>query len=250
MRKLVIGALVLLIALISIFVVSEFSQYEQHRMAYLGTLIKNGYFTGDYDTSSREPLFYAIPVPVDVQADMMGKIIYPNSLMTFEDLRYLRISYWGYDDAVHFGEMVVHSLVADEVLQIFEELFDNRFPIERMVLPDLYDGNDEYSMRDNNTSAFNDRPISATARSYHQFGLAIDINPLYNPYYNPATGSLLPSTAREYLHRDLDVKGGIRKGDICYEIFAKYGWTWGGDYRTLKDYQHFEKTTVIDIRSY
>ena len=111
-----------------------------------------------------------------------------------------------------------------------------------MKLPCEYGGIDELSMRDNNTSAYNDRPIEGSgATSYHQLGRAIDINPLVNPYIRFSDGEVLPETARQYLDRNRSVKGMINDDSPCVHVFKKYGWTWGGDWNSVKDYQHFEK---------
>ncbi|GHU56832.1 hypothetical protein AGMMS49975_20930 [Clostridia bacterium] len=192
---------------------------------------------------------YISVIPEDVKSNMLGKTIKEDSVVLLDDLRYLKIAYWGYDDEEHVGELIVNKLVADEVLEIFAELYDARYPIEKMCLPDEYGGNDEESMQDNNTSAFNDRPISKKSLSYHQFGLAIDVNPLYNPYYNAKSKLVQPKAGKPYLDRTAEVAQYIRKDDICYNAFLSRGWSWGGDWTNPKDYQHFEKTTVIDIKA-
>ena len=189
-----------------------------------------------------ELVFASEPIPEEIRIRMQGVTISDKSHVTFDDLSYLTLSYMGYDGKTHIGNMVVASEITDEVVQIFKELYDIKFPIQKMRLPCEYDGVDEYSMRDNNTSAFNDRPIEGTgALSYHQLGRAIDINPLVNPYVRFSDGSVLPTTAHKYLDRTLDEKGMILPDSECVQIFKKYGWTWGGDWTSLKDYQHFEK---------
>ena len=101
-----------------------------------------------------------------------------------EDLRYLLVLHKDKEGNIHQGEMVVHKLIAEDVLEIFEELYDAGYPIERMVLPDNYMADDETMMRDNNSSCFNFRFISHTNRiSKHGLGMAVDINTLYNPYH-------------------------------------------------------------------
>ena len=186
------------------------------------------------------PVFTKSEIPEKIRQSMQGVTISENSKVTFENLAYLTITHIGYDGKPHTGNMVVNKKLADEVLVIFEELYRIKFPIERMELVYNYGGSDELSMRANNTSSFNDRPVSGgTGLSYHQLGQAIDINPLVNPYVKKSV--VLPETAREYTDRTLDAQGMINLDSECVKIFKKYGWDWGGDWKSLKDYQHFEK---------
>ncbi|SES88708.1 D-alanyl-D-alanine carboxypeptidase [Natronincola peptidivorans] len=160
-----------------------------------------------------------------------------------EDLSYLTVTYWDFYEEQQHGELIVHRRVAEEVVEIFEELYEVRFPIAKMRLVDEYDADDELSMEDNNTYAFCYRVIAGTQRiSKHGYGLAIDINPIQNPYVRGET--IIPSAGREYIDRINIRKGMITKGDLCYHAFTSRGWTWGGDWKTPKDYHHFEK--VID----
>lgn len=161
-----------------------------------------------------------------------------------KDLRYVSISHWGFDDRVHQGQLIVHEKVAEEVVEIFKEIFEARFPIEKMQFVDLYQGIDELSAQDNNSYSFCSRSITGKPKEFskHSFGLAIDINPLYNPY---CRGELLvPKTAISYLNRENKVKGMITRDTACYQAFTKRGWDWGGDWQEKKgyvDYHHFEK---------
>ena len=114
-----------------------------------------------------------------------------------------------------------------------------------MRLIDHYGCDDEASMLDNNTSCFNQRPITAGGRiSKHSYGLAIDINPKYNPYYKVKTNGMAvvkPETSTDYLNRSADFPYKLAKGDLCYRLFKQHGFQWGGDWLSGKDYQHFEK---------
>lgn len=172
---------------------------------------------------------------------------YPSSFderytkIEYTDLRYLKMKYFDFDGKEHKdGEMIVHKDVAKEVLEIFYELYENKYPIHKMRLVEEYNADDELSMEDNNTSAFNYRLVENSIRlSWHCFGLAIDINPLYNPYI---TGDeLYPKNAGEYVDRDKDFPGKIDFDDLAYKVFTKYGWKWGGTFYGEKDYQHFYK---------
>jgi hypothetical protein len=159
-----------------------------------------------------------------------------------EDLRLLAMSFWGYDRRVHTGEMVVHRDVARDVVKVFRRLFDERFPIRRMRLVDEYGGDDDRSMAANNTSGFNcrDRAGSPGVWSEHAFGRAIDVNPLVNPYV-AADGFVDPPEGRSYTDRSRNDRGMIHPGDVVVEAFASIGWEWGGDWASVKDYQHFSE---------
>jgi len=158
-----------------------------------------------------------------------------------EDLSYVRVKYWGFDDKTHIGELIVYSLLAEEVTEIFRELYAAKFPIEKIRLIDEYEADDNLSMADNNSSAFCFRNVDGKqgSLSNHSYGVAIDINPIQNPYIRGDKVS--PAEATEYINRKNVKKGMIIKNDPCYEAFIKRGWTWGGEWKTLKDYQHFEK---------
>lgn len=100
-----------------------------------------------------------------------------------EDLRYLRLLYYGFDDETHVGELITNVAIADEILEIFQELYENQYPIEKMLLIDEYGGDDDLAVADNNTSCFNYRVVAGSTKlSRHALGMAIDINPFYNPY--------------------------------------------------------------------
>ena len=173
-----------------------------------------------------------------------GKSFKENGSILREELRYLRVLHYNYEGQVLKGELICHKTVADDLLVIFRELYQAKYPIERMVLVDEYDADDEASMRANNSSAFNFRYISGTKTlSRHSRGMAIDINPLYNPYVRHRGGRTLvePTNAQAYVDRTKDFPYKIVKGDLCYRLFKKYGFTWGGDWKNSKDYQHFEK---------
>lgn len=157
------------------------------------------------------------------------------------ELRRIELDYLGFDGAVHRGALVVHRDVVDDAVAIFADLLGMRYPVERMQTVDHYpDAQDEASMRDNNTSAFNCRPLpGSSAWSEHAYGRAVDLNPLVNPYLDSA-GDLQPATAGRYLDRTRDDLGLLHPGDAAVIAFTSRGWTWGGDWRDPVDYQHFE----------
>lgn len=154
------------------------------------------------------------------------------------DLRVLTVDYWGYDGRVHLGRLIVHENVVASVRTAFGSLHRHRFQIRRIHPIDNYRGSDTRSMQVNNTSAFNCRRVTGgTSWSHHSYGWAIDINPRQNPYVR--NGTVLPPEGRSWLNRREVTPGMIVAGGPAVRAFAAIGWGWGGNWRTLKDYQHF-----------
>lgn len=187
--------------------------------------------------------FYIKPIPNDIFEKMQGKSYKENCTVPREELRYLHILHVGFDNNTHEGELIVNKRIAEDVLDIFKELYKAGYQIEKVRLIDEYNALDELSMRDNNSSAFNFRYISySTTLSKHAMGLAVDINTLYNPYIKQVDGRLNiePANAVQYVDRNRQFPHKIDHQDLCYKLFTKYGFEWGGDWEDSKDYQHFE----------
>ena len=180
-----------------------------------------------------------------LKARMFGCSFKDEKVVSWDDLRYLQVLHCDEEGNAIVGELVCNVAIVDDLLQIFKELYQASYPIEKMRLIEYYDGDDEASMLDNNTSCFNQRVITAGGRvSKHSYGLAVDINPKYNPYYKvKESGKVLiqPAGSEAYLDRAEDAPYMIRKGDLCYRLFKQHGFYWGGDWASGKDYQHFEK---------
>lgn len=166
--------------------------------------------------------------------------------MALRDLALLRFNYHGSDGQVHRGPMVVHRSVAHDVLSVFRTLFEARFPIERVALARPYrrgaDPNDRRSI----TAAFNCRPVitpegPGEVFSQHAYGLAVDVNPLQNPYVGQ-DGSVRNRFARPYVDRSQDLPGMIHADDVVVRAFAAIGWSWGGRWSGDKDHMHFSLT--------
>lgn len=162
------------------------------------------------------------------------------------NLRYLRVLHHDGKGLVRVGEMVCNRSIAADLLEIFRTLYDAGYAIESMRLVDDYGGEDERSMRANNTSCFNHRPATGrkTTLSRHAYGLAVDVNPLYNPYCKQradGTWKISPSTAASYRRRTATFPYKITRTDLMCRLFLQHGFTWGGDWKSCKDYQHFEK---------
>jgi hypothetical protein len=188
--------------------------------------------------------FYISEIPDDIFARMQGKSYKEDCTVPREDLRYVHVRHMGFDGEVKDGELVVNKAIADDVLAIFEELYKADYPIEKVRLVDEYDADDEASMSDNNSSAFNFRFISHTTRiSKHGLGMAVDINTRYNPYVKTVDGklSIEPANGADYVDRSKDFPHKIDHEDLCYKLFKEHGFTWGGDWTHSKDYQHFER---------
>ena len=188
--------------------------------------------------------FAAEPIPDGVWQRMQGKTYKENPYIGRDDLRHVRALHWDYDNQMHVGEMIVNKQIAECVARILRQLFDAKYPIQRMLLPDVYDADDETQMRDNNSSCFCYRNIAGSANlSKHARGLAVDINTLYNPYYKDradGTRYIQPATAEAYCDRTWDFPYKIDHDDLCFKLFTEAGFEWGGDWTSCKDYQHFE----------
>ncbi len=162
--------------------------------------------------------------------------------LDLKGLRHLRMSYVGFDGRRHVGEMVVAARYADDVVSVFERLYDARWPIRRMRLVDAYGGADARSMAADNTSAYNCRRVDESTRwSAHAYGAAIDVNPVENPYLT--SGSIAPPAGRRFALIDRSAgaparRGAIRADDVVVRAFASIGWEWGGSW-SAPDYQHF-----------
>ncbi|MDQ1324884.1 MAG: Peptidase 4 protein [Campylobacterota bacterium] len=163
-----------------------------------------------------------------------------------KDLRYIRLSYWDFQGKSRVGELIVHQDVSSEIVKIFEALYQIRYPIKQMRLVSDYNGNDWRSIEADNTSAFNCRHIGGTQRwSKHAYGEAIDINPLENPYIS-AKGYIshkasLKYKKRRHQNQTPEDRALLLSSDPATKIFKRYGWRWGGDFVSEKDYQHFAK---------
>jgi hypothetical protein len=185
--------------------------------------------------------FAVYPLSPELKKRITGNSWKQNDFLPLEDLRYLKLLHLDFEGNTQTGEMIVHHSLAQEMTDIFLELYQSKYPIHRISLIEEFDCDDMASMEANNTSCFNMRKISGTESwSHHSYGRAVDINPLQNPYVT-ASG-VWPSG--EYLERSEARPGMITEGDICFQAFVSRGWTWGG-YWSNPDYQHFEKNAGI-----
>ena len=87
--------------------------------------------------------FTISPIPDDIFAKMQGKSFKDNCTVPREDLRYLKVLHVGFDRKTHTGELVVNRLIADDVLDIFKQLYEAGYEIEKIRLIDEYDADEE-----------------------------------------------------------------------------------------------------------
>ena len=184
--------------------------------------------------------FTAENIPFEVEQKITGVSYHKNDRIQLSDLAYLNVRYINFNGEKCNGELICNKKIAKEMLEIFSELFENKYLIEKIRLVDEYDADDDKVMTDNNSSCFNYRTIADTdVISMHGMGLAVDINPLYNPYI--VGEKIMPVASKPYADRTKDFQHKIDEQDLCYRIFTKYGWKWGGHWKNSKDYQHFYK---------
>ncbi|MFT3982604.1 MAG: M15 family metallopeptidase [Lachnospiraceae bacterium] len=191
-----------------------------------------------------QPGFFYEPLSNDIKERITGISYQENSTISYNELRYVQVLYFDFNEKECSGELICNEAIAQDLVEIFYELHQAKYLIEKICLIDEYGGDDEASMEDNNSSCFNYRVISGTTKlSQHALGLAIDINPLYNPYVTNLGGELnvVPANAAAYADRNTAYIAKITHDDLAYRLFAEHGFTWGGDWKNSKDYQHFQK---------
>lgn len=191
--------------------------------------------------------FYYEPLSETVKTRITG-ISYPETdcSISYDELNYVGLLYVDFNGDVQEGELICNKAIAQDMVEIFYELYQNDYRIERIRLIDEYNGDDTLSMLDNNTSCFNYRVVDGTTRlSKHALGCAIDINPFYNPYVvfnRDGSGEtyISPKGSEIYADRSQDFPYKIDETDLCYKLFTSRGFTWGGNWNSSKDYQHFQ----------
>ena len=179
----------------------------------------------------------------EIFSRIAGKSYKVNCTVPLSELRYLELLHKDLSGKILRGEMICNVQIADDVLEIFQKLFAANYPIEKVHLIDEYGADDELSMRDNNSSSFNFRFVSFTQRiSRHGYGLAVDINPLYNPYIKTVDGKkiIAPDNSADFENREKIFPYKITADDLCCKLFREKNFLWGGDcWDDEKDYQHF-----------
>ena len=172
---------------------------------------------------------------------MTGVSWRPGCPVHLRDLRLLTLSHWGFDGRRRIGRLEVHRDVARDLVAVFRRLYEARFPIRRMVPVDAYGGSDFRSIEADNTSAFNCRFVGGTRRwSEHAYGVAIDVNPIENPYV--ASGRTAHRASVPYVDRSRRRPGMAFERGALVRAFDAIGWGWGGRWAPVKDYQHFSRS--------
>lgn len=185
-------------------------------------------------------------IPTAVRREMRGTTWKPGCPVPMSDLRLLRFNSWGFDGVAKRGPMVVHEDVAGDVLWVFRQLFEARFPIKRVALAREFVSEEfepRISSRRSVTASFNCRTVvtplgPGDSFSQHAYGLAIDINPVQNPFVM-ADGFVRNRMARSYVDRSKDLPGMIHNGDVVVRAFEAIGWSWGGRWSGARDHMHF-----------
>ena len=232
---------IILIVSVLCIAIAGFAANKAARKYHPGDVVDEQYL----NTHGHKAFFSVNAIPDSIFALMKGRSFKADCTVPRSSLRYILCLHRDDGGRSIVGEMVVNKAIAKDVLEIFRQLYEADYPIERMRLIDYWDADDERAMTANNSSSFNFRFISHTNKvSKHGIGMAIDINPLYNPYTKTlADGKTIvePAAGKPYLDRQRKYKYKIERGDLCFRLFSKYGFHWGGDWQSVKDYQHFEK---------
>lgn len=194
---------------------------------------------GSADAGELEPFVGSVSrIDRATRQMMVGSSWRPGCPVPLRNLRLVRLTYLGFNDEAQRGRLIVHRRWADEILDVFHDLYERGFVIRRVRLVDSYDADDRASMRHDNTSAFNCRYVAGTTTwSQHAYGRAIDINPVENPFVSGSRVS--PRRGRRFLDRSNVRPGMIVERDVVWRAFRRIGWGWGGSWSSVKDYQHF-----------
>jgi hypothetical protein len=157
-----------------------------------------------------------------------------------DDLRYVQVTFWGFDERPHLGEMILHKDVSLDIVQVFRQIYEDRFPIEEMRIITTADLDADPTGDGNISASFVCRAVTGgTKFSQHAYGLAVDINPFHNPYIKGER--LLPELSTAYIDRTQELDGMMDSDSVPVQAFLDIGWGWGGNWNTLKDYQHFSQ---------
>ncbi len=189
--------------------------------------------------------FYYEPISNEIFSRISG-ISYPvDCTVPIDELRYVGLLYVDFNGNTKNGELICNKDLAQDMVEIFYELYTNEYQLESVKLVDEFGGDDTASMLANNTSCFNYRVVEGTTRlSNHALGRAIDINPFYNPYitYNKdGSVNISPEGSEAYADRTAQFPYKIDENDLAYKLFKEHGFKWGGNWNSVKDYQHFER---------
>jgi hypothetical protein len=163
-------------------------------------------------------------------------------------LRLLTVDYWGFDGAVHSGQLVVGAQAAPKLAKVFRRLYELRFPIHHMAVDEAYGAAVHRPADGDESASFSCRQavpspcVGGTGTGHwseHAYGEAVDLNPVENPYVG--CGMTRDRTALSYVDRSRLRRGMVTPAVV--EAFASVGWGWGGAWTgSTKDYMHFSAT--------
>lgn len=197
------------------------------------------------DRVTYQPDFYYESLSDSIKKRITGLSYKEDCTIPYEDLRYVSVLYTNFNGGTSTGELICNQAIAQDLVEIFYELYQAEYQIESIRLIDEYNADDLLSMEDNNTSCFNYRTVEGTTKlSKHAQGLAIDVNPFFNPYitYENGKEKVSPADSEAYADRSKPFAYKIDENDLCYKLFTEHGFVWGGHWNSCKDYQHFQKT--------
>jgi len=192
--------------------------------------------------------FEISPISSEIKKRMTdGKSWKSGCPVGLKELRYLKIKHWNFNGTTSIGELIVHVDISQNISTVFKELYNMHYPIKQMRLVSDFKGSDWKSIEADNTSALNCRNVTGNKNrwSKHAYGKAIDINPIENPYIS-RRGYISHKASLKYKKRfykssnRVENRALLFKNSKATKIFEKYGWKWGGDWKNVKDYQHFE----------
>lgn len=210
---------------------------SSHPTTTSSTTISSSSSSTTTTTLPSEPTFTGSVENVDEAR--LGHSWTPDCPIGPDDVVLVELTHWGFEGETHNGAIVVARGEGENVLSIFRDLFEAGYPIESVIpIGDLAEGAEDDDPDYNNTSGLHCRRATGSSRwSEHARGLAIDINPLLNPFITSNT--LWPANSGDYLDRSPDEPGMIHGDDEVVQIFLDRGWHWGGFWDSIKDYHHF-----------
>lgn len=224
---------------------SEFRPQELTARAQTATfaarLLGRANLVGALDGSSWGFTSSVSSLPDTLRRQMTGSSWRSGCPVPLSDLRLLEIVHRGFDGRDRVGLLVLHRDVVADVRSALAAAYQADLRIERMRLIDRYGADDDRSMADNNSSAFNCRRTTGSSSwSEHAYGRAIDLNPVQNPYVRGST--VLPPAGSAYTDRSHVRRGMLTRDGATVQAFLDRGWGWGGDWSSVKDYQHLSST--------
>lgn len=223
---------------------SDDNSYLPEEDSYTDTKDEEALVMTASDRYTYQEGFFYQSITDDVKTRINGLSYKSDCTVPYEDLRYVSVLYEDFNGETQIGEIICNKAIAQDLVEIFYELYLNHYQIDKIRLVDEYDADDDLSCAANNTSCFNFRKVYGSNNlSKHALGLAIDINPFQNPYvtYPDGVERISPPGSEPYADRNSGLPHMITEDDLCYQLFTAHGFTWGGHWRTLKDYQHFQK---------